>query len=426
MSVALEKARGECHPESCHDESIESQNSLDDIPDGWTSHLIGKVVTLVNGWAFKPNDWKASGLPIIRIQNLNSGDSEFNYCQGYIEEKYIIHPGDLLFAWSGTTGTSFGARVWKGPKGVLNQHIFHVIPKERILSKNFAFLALQKVQEDIEKEAHGFKASFVHVKKSDLVKIPLHIPQNQSEQEAIAEALSDVDALIDSLEQLITKKRQIKQGVMQDLLTGRKRLPGFDGEWEKYKLGELGNFLKGSGVRKDEANTGSIPCIRYGEIYTDHNDIIRLFRSYISITVAKTATQLQQGDILFAGSGETKEEIGKSVTFVDNVQAYAGGDIVILRTKGHDPTFLGYVLNLPQAQRQKASKGQGDAVVHISANALADIEVPLPKRSEQNSIAEVVSNMDNEISELEARLSKARQIKQGMMQELLTGRIRLV
>ena len=252
------------------------------------------------------------------------------------------------------------------------------------------------------------------------------LPPTKAEQEAIAEALSDADVLIESLEQLLVKKRQLKQGAMQELLTGKKRLPGFSGEWQVKRLGELGGFLKGSGVLRDESASGSLACVRYGELYTRHDDCIKRFYSWISREVAATATRMERGDILFAGSGETKDEIGKCVAFVDDIEAYAGGDIVILRSKKDAPLFLGYYLNTGPINRQKASKGQGDAVVHISAAALADIQCVLPCIPEQTAIATILSDMDAEITTLEAKLSKARQLKQGMMQELLTGRIRLI
>lgn len=246
------------------------------------------------------------------------------------------------------------------------------------------------------------------------------------EQAAIAEELSDVDALLDGVDQLIAKKRHIKRAAIQQLLTGRARLAGFNGDWSERRLGELGSFLKGSGVKKDDAKTGSLPCVRYGEIYTRHSDCIRQFHSWISPDVAATATRLMEGDLLFAGSGETKEEIGKCVAFLDSGEAYAGGDIVILRPTGVDPKFMGYYLNTDAINAQKASKGQGDAVVHISAAALSNVVVRIPSLDEQRAIAEVLSDMDSEIAALDARREKTAQVKRAMMQELLTGRTRLV
>jgi type I restriction enzyme S subunit len=247
-----------------------------------------------------------------------------------------------------------------------------------------------------------------------------------AEQEAIAGALSDADAWIESLEQLIAKKRQIKQGAMQELLTGKRRLPGFSGKWETKRLGDIGSFLKGSGVRKNEANSGDIPCVRYGEIYTHHNDYIRRFNSSISRAVAETATRLNYGDLLFAGSGETKAEIGKCVAYAHDMEAYAGGDIVILRSIKSVPVFMGYYCNTRAIAEQKAARGQGDAVVHISSSALAGVQICVPEIHEQTAIATLLSEMDTEIESLESKLAKAREVKQGMMQELLTGRIRLV
>lgn len=126
------------------------------IPEDWETHAIGDSMRLINGRAFRPEEWKERGLPIIRIQNLNDRESTFNYCSGHVDDRHRIVAGDLLFAWSGTTGTSFGARVWDGPTGVLNQHIFKVIPDQKKLTLKYAFLVLQKVQEQIEKQAHGF------------------------------------------------------------------------------------------------------------------------------------------------------------------------------------------------------------------------------------------------------------------------------
>jgi type I restriction enzyme S subunit len=250
---------------------------------------------------------------------------------------------------------------------------------------------------------------------------------SRPEQDAIAETLTDADTLIDSLEQLLSKQRQIKQGAMQELLTGHRRLPGFGGEWAPKTLSELGSFHKGAGVRRDQAASGSLPCVRYGEIYTTHHDHIRSFQSWIAPQVAATATRLQQGDLLFAGSGETKEEIGKCVAYLDAGEAYAGGDIVILRpTTRLSSTFMGYALNAPHVMRQKASRGQGDAVVHISSAALGSVSLPLPDPAEQHAIAQVLTDMDLAITALQARLAKARDLKQALMQVLLTGRIRLL
>lgn len=197
-------------------------------------------------------------------------------------------------------------------------------------------------------------------------------------------------------------------------------------DWDAISLSKVGVFGKGSGVTRANAQSGNIPCIRYGEIYTSHNDYIKTFYSNISPEIASTATKLKKGDVLFTGSGETKEEIGKAVAFLGDEDAYAGGDIIILSPNMESSSmYLGYVLNSKSAVAQKASMGQGDAVVHIHAKELADVVIPWPKVEEQERIADALSSMDALISGLDEAIEKKRQIKEGLMQNLLTGRARL-
>lgn len=198
-------------------------------------------------------------------------------------------------------------------------------------------------------------------------------------------------------------------------------------EWEVKALGEVGVFSKGLGVSRSESNSGALPCVRYGEIYTDYNDYIKEFRSFISEKVAAGAKLMSPGDILFAGSGETKEEIGKTVAFLGGVdRAYCGGDILILSpSRGYDSKFLGYVCNSQPIVAQKASRGQGDAVVHIRSGSLAEVVIPVPPRPEQEKIAEALSDVDGLLAAMTKLIEKKHAIKQGAMQQLLTGKKRL-
>lgn len=196
-------------------------------------------------------------------------------------------------------------------------------------------------------------------------------------------------------------------------------------DWEAKQLVLLGLFTKGKGIRKNEADSGDLPCVRYGEIYTHYNDIVRNYNSHISRSVAGTSKRLKKGDILFAGSGETKEDIGKAIAYVNDDEAYAGGDIVILSPRSASSEFLGYILNAPFATKQKASKAQGDAVVHISALALGSVVIPLPSFPEQRAIAEALSDVDALLESLDQLITKKRNLKQAAMQELLIGKTRL-
>ena len=201
--------------------------------------------------------------------------------------------------------------------------------------------------------------------------------------------------------------------------------PGLSERWLDCQLSDIGVFTKGKGIRKDEVVPYGTPCVRYGEIYTHYNDYIREFRSFIPDEVALESCRIMRGDLLFAGSGETAEDIGKCVAFLGEEEAYAGGDIIIFTPYGQDSMYLGYLMNHSSITCQKARMAQGDAVVHISAANLGQLQLSLPSLDEQRAIASVLSDMDAEIEALERRRDKTRLLKQGMMQELLTGRVRL-
>lgn len=190
-------------------------------------------------------------------------------------------------------------------------------------------------------------------------------------------------------------------------------------DWSITTLGKVGLFSKGKGIKKDEVQSDGIPCVRYGELYTKYDNLITSFHSYISEEIANQSCLIKEGDILFAGSGETREEIGKCAALLYSDKVYAGGDIIILRPANYDSTFLGYLLNAPIVVKQKSVKGQGDAVVHIYSSGLSTIKIPVPPKPEQQAIATALSDVDTLISNLDKLITKKKAIKQGAMQRLL-------
>ena len=199
----------------------------------------------------------------------------------------------------------------------------------------------------------------------------------------------------------------------------------FSGEWKTKQLKELGQFSKGRGIKRDDVSEEGFPCVRYGELYTQYQDYILDVASRIPPNVAATALPIKTGDLLFAGSGETAEEIGRCAAYIGKEQAYAGGDVIVLTPSGQNSIYLGHLMNSPMVSAQKARLGQGDAVVHIYINNLAQVQIELPPIIEQNAIAEVLQDMDGLLNALEALITKKRAIKQAVMQQLLTGKTRL-
>lgn len=391
------------------------------IPEDWAVRSIGETFRLVNGCAFKPEEWKQSGTPIIRIQNLNDPSAPFNFSQAPVAERNRVEPGDLLFAWSGTIGSSFGARVWSGPSGVLNQHIFKVAIDERQITLPFSLAVFARVEEDIAKQAHGFKASFVHVKKSDLVKVPLPLPP-LPEQSAIADALSDVDSLLALLDRLIAKKRDLKQAAMQQLLTGQTRLPGFQGEWEIKRLGELADMVSGGTPLSSVPAFygGGIPWVSIADMTSSGRLITATEKTLTSLGVERSAAQLfPAGTVLYAMYASLGECCIAGVP-VTTSQAILG-----IRPKQRlVGEFLYYFLISMKATVR--TLGQQGTQANLNKGIVQDFRIASPSREEQMAIAAVLSDMDVELTALEARRDKTRALKQGMMQELLTGRTRLV
>ena len=406
------------------------QTEVGVIPEDWDTTQCSEVSErIMVGIVIRPTQYYVRhGVPALRSANIREdGISDLDLvfiseASNAVLAKSQTRTGDVLTVRTGYPGTS--AVVHSEHAGCNCIDILITRPFKKLDSEWLAIWINSPFgKEQVLRNQGGLAQK--HFNVGDMRNLVVALPP-LSEQRAIATALSDVDALLGGLDRQIAKKRDLKQAAMQQLLTGQTRLPGFHAEWEVKRLGDLGKFLKGSGVTKDQTRSGTLACIRYGELYTHHNDAVRGFYSWISPEVASTAVRLEKGDILFAGSGETKEEIGKCAAFVSDIEAYAGGDIVILRPNNSDSIFLGYYLNTGTIARQKASRGQGDAVVHISSTALSDIRCKLPSLPEQTAIAEVLADLDAELAALEQRREKTRALKQAMMQELLTGRTRLI
>ncbi len=242
--------------------------------------------------------------------------------------------------------------------------------------------------------------------------------------------MSDADALIESLEQLIAKKRLVKQGAMQELLTGKRRLPGFSGEWEMKRLGDVCEIYGRIGFRgytindivaKGDGAIAISPSNIRGNT-TDFTD-----STYISWPKYEESPEIKiyNGDIILVKTGST---FGKTA-IVQNLteKATLNPQLVVLKKVTIDNIFLGYMMAFRTIQDQITAHVVGGALPTLSQQLVARFNIPIPStRDEQIAIASILRDMDSDIAALKEKLAKARLVKQGMMQELLTGRIRLV
>ena len=289
---------------------------------GWETIKLGEMITLQRGFDLPHRDRRPGNVPIVTSSGISGTHSDASSKgPGVVTGRYGTI-GEVFFIeedfWP--HNTTLFVKDFKGNDPLFVSSLLHTI------------------------DFHSFseKTGVPGVNRNDLHEIEIKLPP-LPEQRFIAAALSDVDALLAALDALIAKKRLIKQGAMQELLTppsaagqaGQRRLPGFSGEWEDFELSEIGTFIKGKGIKKDEVVPNGIPCIRYGEIYTHYNDYTNEFISFIPPEVAKESQRIKQGDLLFTGSGETADGIGKCIAFLGDEEAYAGGDIVIFTPSGH-------------------------------------------------------------------------------------------
>ena len=198
------------------------------------------------------------------------------------------------------------------------------------------------------------------------------------------------------------------------------RLPG---DWSAQKLGGIGSFVRGSGGPKRDEVSDGFPCVRYGDLYTFHDCCIRDTRSRISAGRTKSYTKLQYGDLLFAGSGETLDEIGKSAVNLMREPAYCGGDVIILRPEIEIiPSYLGYVADCTSSRIQKSRMGSGSTVMHIYSGQLSDLTVWVPPLEEQRRIADILDTLDETIQFTERVIAKHEAIRSGLTSDLLKGR----
>ena len=381
------------------------------IPDDWEVKKINEVCRLINGRGFKPYEWKSEGLPIIRIQNLNGSD-EFNYYQGNYDRKIEVEDEQLLFAWSGSKGTSFGPHIWKGSLGLLNYHTWKVVVREREIVPSFFLHALEELTKIIEKKAHGCSA-LVHTQKWEMEGLTFSLPPTKAEQTAIAAALSDMDALIEGVEKLLEKKRCIKQGAMQELLKPK------DG-WKVKALAEIGDIITGgtpSTLIKEYWN-GEIPWVTPTDI-TTKKEIYHTERALTSKGLS-AIRKLPKNTLLVTCIAS----IGKNVILRSpgscNQQINA-----IIPYSNFNIEFLYYLIEI---NKNILLEYAGiTATLILSKKEFSGLEFAFPKtKNEQDAIAASLSDMDAEIEQLETQRTKYRQLKTGMMQDLLTGKKRLV
>lgn len=385
--------------------------------NGWKTKKLGEVAEVcMCKRIFAHQTSKIGNIPFYKIGTFGKEADAYISSQLYEEYKAkYSYPekGDVLISAAGTLGRTV---VFDGRPAYFQD-------------SNIVWLKIDKSQLCNDYLAHYYKvikwassegSTISRLYNGIICDTEILLPPLE-EQAAIAEALSDVDSLISSLQKLIEKKKAIKQGAMQELLTGKKRLPGFSGKWTNTTLGRCFSKIVGGGTPSraiSEFWNGEIPWATVKDFATFNPYKTQEYISEAGLNHSSTHL-IPKGTLITS----TRMGIGKIVIYY--VDVAINQDLKALFVS--DDVSKEYIYHLfGMVGKIIESLGNGSTVKGIRIEQLKNLSIVLPKKNEQQAIAQVLSDMDSEIEQLEKKLAKYQQIKQGMMQELLTGRIRLV
>lgn len=380
----------------------------------------------------KPGDHYKHGIPVIKVKNIVGGkilEDDLLKTTPEIHAQYKraeVKEGDILLTIRGTTG-----RVAIVPNSLNGANITQDTARIRVSSNDdslYIFYALQSfnVQQQITLNTVGQAVKGINI--AEVKKLKIYHPI-LDEQKKIAQILSTWDQAILTTEKLLENSQQQKKALMQQLLTGKKRLHDensveFSEEWKTLSLDSLFIFKKGKGLSKDSiSESGQNKCILYGELYTKYPEVID---EIVSKTNSSEATLSMKGDILIPSSTTTSGIDLANATALLEENVLLGGDINILRPKGEfSSEFMAYLLTHIK-KYEIASRAQGITIIHLYGSDLKDIEVKIPvKVEEQEKIAKLLSIVEKKINALQGKIVCLKKEKKALMQQLLTGKKRV-
>ncbi|MBA3075749.1 MAG: hypothetical protein FP831_19310 [Anaerolineae bacterium] len=409
------------------------------IPNEWKVITFGDLPEKSNRWGItggpfgsnlKKSDYVNDGVRILQLQNIGDGDFLDDY-KIYTSKRKAdeliscnIYPGEIILSKMGDPVARCCFIPLNDRRYLMASDGIRLVVDEKRFDKRLVKFYINSTyfrKKAIEASTGTTRQriGLVELKTLPFISPPI------AEQHAIAEALSDVDALISSLEELIAKKRVIKQGVMQELLTGKRRLPGLSDLWEIKKLVDMVDIRSGGtpSTLRQEYWGGEIPwCTPTDITALKKNKYIYKTKKMISEFVLKNSSaEIIPSNSIIMTSRATIGECAINKIPISTNQGFKN----LIPKDGVDVEFLYYVL---QTKKQELiSLSSGSTFLEINKGKLAKVKFYLPKKKpEQSAIAKILSSLDLEINILQEKLNKAKLIKQGMMQELLTGRIRLI
>lgn len=401
----------------------------------WRSAKLTEIAEYINGFAFKPSDFSESGIPIVRIEQLKKPNGYFDYFDGKIPERNCIGNGDLIFSWS----ASLFLKIWQNNSAYLNQHLFKVIAKEGI-DKFFLKYLLEFSIESLLKMSHG--STMQHITRKELKKFEVKLPSEITEQATIATILTTIDQAIEKTEQLIAKYERTKTGLMQDLLTRGIDKQGNirSEETHEFKDSVLGRIPKEwDAVTIKSQTTSSAFGPRFsGEMYDKYGNVLAVRTtdvdnegnvSWENVPLALLDSTefekhfLQKGDFVITRSGT----IGITTIFESaNFPVVAGAFMIRYRFKDSlNPYFIKLYFTWDFARKRILEVAEGGVLKNLRGTAFSKLFIPIPSIEEQHRIVLLFQKQLELIKNERYGLQKLHNLKTALMQDLLTGKVRV-
>lgn len=412
------------------------QTEVGVIPEGWDVSVVGYEFDVQLGKMLDAAKNIGDPKPYLGNRNVQWGKIDITDLPTMRMtrsdmERFRLKRGDLLVCEGGDVGR---AAIWNDSiEECYYQKALHRLRPLRGFDSRLMVELLHQWSVSGVLSNYVTQTSIAHLPREKFLEVPLPVPK-PGEQRAIATALSDMDALLDGLDRLIAKKRAIKQATMQQLLTGQTRLPGFSGEWEVKQLGDHLTFLKNGVNSRAELSYGEdVRYLHYGDIHGSSR--VELNPANVEMPClprakASRLDRLQNGDLIFADASEDMDGVGKSVEIQNatGIELVSGLYTIAIRFDKSvlADGFKAYIQFIPKFRVHLRQLAAGTKVYATNRTHIARAELRLPDIREQQAISSLLSDMEAEITALESRRAKTCALKQAMMQELLTGRARLV
>ena len=417
------------------------QTEVGVIPEDWDAKPLGAALSKGRLGGNYANQDAETELPLMKMGNLARGTFDLSKVQFITpgvtpESTHQLVCCDVLFNTRNTLDLVGKVAIWRNelPVAYYNSNLMRLeFDPEQVCSNEYANYSLnaEGAVSRLRALATG-TTSVAAIYTRDLMKLLVLVPP-PPEQRAIAEALSDVDALLSALDRLIAKKRDLKQAAMQQLITGKTRLPGFREEWKVKRLGDMGACLRGVSYRGDsDLSTYDTPetkrLLRSNNV--QNATVVTTEIQFVNSLRVSANQMLRENDILICMANGSKALVGKAGLFsVDDGYDYTFGAFMgCFRTDSSEakPSFVFYLFSTGRYRDYINNLLAGSSINNLSPGSIQSLEFSMPPLSEQTAIAEVLTDMNAEMVALDQRREKTRALKQAMMQELLTGRTRLV